>query len=298
MAGTSSVSSYVVVGAGVFGASTALELVKAGQKVTVLERSQDGFHSPDAASNDLNKIVRADYSDPHYRDLAKETISIWRRSPLLSRFYHETGVLFRSGHNSTEGDAYLDIGVARANEAGSAFLEQSHPGKKLKPSAYHIKSGEEALQCFPPAVRPRLGECISKIGSKAADGQQAYFNARGGWAEADHATRAVLQEAIRLGAQVVSHAQVEEVLFDRRDKTRAVGVKTADGRSFFAGGPDGHVILCAGAWTRGLLKRIAPEQFDAWAPVAPTAQCVITVQLDEEQRRAFKDLPVVFNIET
>lgn len=293
-----SASSFIVVGAGVFGAATALELVQAGHSVTVLERSRDGFHGPDAASNDLNKIVRADYSDPFYRDLAKETISIWRRSPLLSRYYHETGVLFRTGHNNTEGDAYLDVGVTRANEAGSSMLERPHPGQTLKPSAYHVKSAEDAHRCFPQAVRSRLGACISKIGSRAADGQQAYFNARGGWAEADHATRAVLQEAIRLGAQVVSHAQVDEVLFDEHDKTHIVGVKTADGRRFFASGPQGHVILCAGAWTRALLKRIAPEQFDAWAPMVPTAQCVITVQLDEEQRKAYKDLPVVFNIET
>lgn len=55
-------SSFVVVGAGVFGASTALELAKAGHDVTVLERSSDGYHAPDAASNDINKIIRPDYS--------------------------------------------------------------------------------------------------------------------------------------------------------------------------------------------------------------------------------------------
>lgn len=54
--------SYIIVGAGVFGASTALELARSGHHVVVLERSSDGYHAVDAASNDLNKIVRPDYS--------------------------------------------------------------------------------------------------------------------------------------------------------------------------------------------------------------------------------------------
>lgn len=54
---------HLVVGAGVFGTSTALALVQAGHDVTVLDRSVDGFVAPDAASSDLNKIIRADYSE-------------------------------------------------------------------------------------------------------------------------------------------------------------------------------------------------------------------------------------------
>lgn len=52
----------VIVGAGVYGASTALELARLGHRVTVLEKSADGYCASNAASNDLNKIVRADYN--------------------------------------------------------------------------------------------------------------------------------------------------------------------------------------------------------------------------------------------
>lgn len=59
----------LIVGGGAFGASTALELARLGHKVTVLEKSADGNAADNAASNDLNKIIRADYevSDPSSR---------------------------------------------------------------------------------------------------------------------------------------------------------------------------------------------------------------------------------------
>ena len=62
----------LIVGAGVYGASTALELARLGHEVTVVDRSFDGFAASNAASYDLNKIIRADYEDDHYRDLSKK----------------------------------------------------------------------------------------------------------------------------------------------------------------------------------------------------------------------------------
>lgn len=53
---------YLVVGSGCFGASTARELARLGHRVTVVERSPDGYTAPDSASNDYNKIIRSDYS--------------------------------------------------------------------------------------------------------------------------------------------------------------------------------------------------------------------------------------------
>ena len=51
----------LIVGGGAYGASTALELARLGHKVTVLEKSANGNAADNAASNDLNKIIRADY---------------------------------------------------------------------------------------------------------------------------------------------------------------------------------------------------------------------------------------------
>lgn len=60
----------LIVGGGTFGLSTAYHLAKGGHKnVTVLEKS--AYMPPeDSAGNDLNKIIRAEYEDPWYAELA------------------------------------------------------------------------------------------------------------------------------------------------------------------------------------------------------------------------------------
>ena len=60
----------LIVGAGTFGLSTAYHLSKSGYNdVTVLDKSAF-VPSVSSAGNDLNKIIRAEYEDPFYADLA------------------------------------------------------------------------------------------------------------------------------------------------------------------------------------------------------------------------------------
>ena len=81
---------HVIVGAGVFGLSLALELVKeSGVVVTLVDRHYPPV--PHAASVDSSRIVRADYADPYYSALAKEAQEVWRSDTELRRCYHESG---------------------------------------------------------------------------------------------------------------------------------------------------------------------------------------------------------------
>ena len=60
----------LIVGAGAWGLSTALHLHQAGYTdITVFDRA-DAIPSPHSAAYDLNKIVRAEYEDPFYTELA------------------------------------------------------------------------------------------------------------------------------------------------------------------------------------------------------------------------------------
>lgn len=62
--------SILIVGAGTFGLSTALHLAWTGYKnITVVDRSST-LPSTYSAGNDLNKIVRAEYEDDWYTELA------------------------------------------------------------------------------------------------------------------------------------------------------------------------------------------------------------------------------------
>lgn len=68
--------SIIIIGAGAFGLSTALHLKNAGyENLTVLEKD-NVIPSRWSAADDLNKIVRAEYEDPFYTDLAVVRIFI------------------------------------------------------------------------------------------------------------------------------------------------------------------------------------------------------------------------------
>lgn len=64
----------LIVGGGAFGLSTALHLNTAGYtNITVIDKD-DQIPPRYSAANDLNKIVRAEYEDPFYRDLTLVSI--------------------------------------------------------------------------------------------------------------------------------------------------------------------------------------------------------------------------------
>lgn len=66
----SSSNTILIVGGGTFGLSTAYHLAKSGfNNITVLDKSEF-LPSEASAGNDLNKIIRAEYEDPWYTELA------------------------------------------------------------------------------------------------------------------------------------------------------------------------------------------------------------------------------------
>jgi sarcosine oxidase/L-pipecolate oxidase len=68
--GVSKQGPIAIVGGGAFGLSTALELSNQGySNVTVFEKDEE-IPSRWSAANDLNKIMRAEYEDDFYTDLA------------------------------------------------------------------------------------------------------------------------------------------------------------------------------------------------------------------------------------
>jgi glycine/D-amino acid oxidase-like deaminating enzyme len=159
----------VVAGAGVFGATAALELARRGHRVRLLDPGP--LPHPLAASNDISKIVRMEYgADEPYSELAERALLGWRR--WNQDFFHETGVLFlrqtRLRPGTFEGDSL-------------SVLEKR--GHRLQ----RIDSAEIARRF--PAWNAEL----------YVDG---IFNPAGGWAESGRAVAWLIQEAARAGVEL------------------------------------------------------------------------------------------------
>lgn len=88
-------SDILIVGAGIFGTSTAYHLAenRSGLSVTVVDRTP--FPPSHAASTDINKIIRQDYTSTFYMRLATEAMNAWATWPELAGkgYFHRTGWL-------------------------------------------------------------------------------------------------------------------------------------------------------------------------------------------------------------
>lgn len=280
----------LIIGAGVFGSSTALELARLGHRVTIVDRSIDGYACENAASHDINKIVRSDYIDAHYCDLAKKCFELWRSDPLYAPYFHQVGIFFRSGVPASDDASWLSIGMKNAMKPVEGAYEYGYNHVRFlydaRPAARSIKTTVDAIQAFPESLRPHLGEAYTSF-----DKQVGYVNPQAGWAEARNATFSVLREAERLGVHVVPNAAISKLITNTDGiKPRVCGAVASDGRSFYAD----RVIVAAGCWTPSLLETL---QVPLPKPILkPSAHCVLTFKLKPEVARLFLGSPVTFNM--
>ncbi|OAA73465.1 FAD dependent oxidoreductase [Cordyceps fumosorosea ARSEF 2679] len=148
----------LIVGGGVFGLSTALELATRGYTdLTVFDRFAPP--APDGSSVDLSRIVRFDYGDRLYGAMAREAVAGWAAE--YPAHYHQCGFLMlneaRPGAAGDEYFAYTKQCVAVDEELGRTI---------------ELYDDAASLCARLPCVPARL------------DGFRAFYNPRGGWADA------------------------------------------------------------------------------------------------------------------
>src|SRR5712691_386758 len=104
----------IVVGAGVFGLSTALEAGRRGRRTLCVDRG--AVPNPIAASYGPSRKIRSTYLDPHYTRLALEAMAEWRRleAETAKELYVAAGNLNVS---DSAADAHLDTLEANARAA-------------------------------------------------------------------------------------------------------------------------------------------------------------------------------------
>jgi len=236
----STAGNIVIVGAGCFGLSTAYHLLKRGfTRITVLDRSEV-LPAPDAASVDINRIVRSSYADTFYANLARQAIEAWKDRDEWGDAYHESGVLVFLSEGGTEMDQ------AYANDV------------KLGARVESLRDVEAIRAIFPPRV---------KIGT--FKNCSAYLNRDGGWVNASQATALMMSKVRSLGGHILPGKSVTS-LVQLNGKT--TGVECADGTAYNAD----LVVLAVGSWTAsafpsmGLEARcIATAQSNAFVQLSP-----------------------------
>ncbi|PGH08396.1 hypothetical protein GX51_01222 [Blastomyces parvus] len=254
-------ASYLIVGAGCFGASTALALKKAKPNAIVTLVDRTPFPFPSAAAHDLNKIIRAEYEDLMYMRLALEAQEQWRTDSVLKSYFHKTGILF--------------IGI----EA---------PGQVV------VNGYEQVLgQGNSPAVLLDPEDAKARFGGIFRDGDwtgvtKCTWNPLAGWGDAANALGAVIQSAVDIGVKYIQ-ATATKVEFD--SSGNCSGISTLEGSQLSAD----KVLLCTGAYTPWLLAESAPDrpEIQVGDRMVAAASVMCAFSLPEDQVEKFSDCPIV-----
>lgn len=285
-------SSILIIGAGVFGLSTALALatrpeIPTTTSITIIDRSPDPgvFPARDASSIDTSRIIRADYADPAYAALAAEAQAIWRQQAHPDDLgaqgrYTEAGLLL----------------VGDAEDADTTTITSTNDGQKTKKKTGldYVRASFANVQSLHPAspkitALPTRDAIRAAYGTGGATGSWGYLNSLSGWADAD-ASMAWLHARVRATHRVTFiHGHVTALLPTTSSTSAVGGVRLASGATHTAA----LTILATGAWTPTLL----PSLTTAGRAVA-TGQVLAYVPLTAAEQERLAHVPTLLNLTT
>jgi glycine/D-amino acid oxidase-like deaminating enzyme len=207
----------IVVGAGINGVTSAIELKKRGHKVVLVDPGP--LPHPAAASTDISKAVRAAYGpDEDYTALAERCIELWRKwnTDFGIELYHETGVLFVCEKPMQAGDFEY--------ESRRVFEKRGHRFERFDPFTFHER--------FPAFAPDRF--------------QDGFFDPDAGYVESGRVVATLLEYAKSRGIETRERTKVVG-LDESGDRVNGV---VLEDRHRISGDA---VVIAAGAWTPYLL---------------------------------------------
>lgn len=160
----------VIIGAGVFGLTTACELSKRGYtNITVLDRYPPPVR--DGSSVDVSRVIRPDYADDFYAKLGMEAMESWQGE--YSQYFHKSGLLCAS------------------SQGEHPYIEQSKANVERRGG--HVRSFQsgQALQERFPAIDGDLSTL------------KGYLNPSCGWADAEGSIQYLARKCASYGVSFV-----------------------------------------------------------------------------------------------
>ncbi|PLB53555.1 putative fructosyl amino acid oxidase [Aspergillus steynii IBT 23096] len=255
----------IIIGAGVFGLSTALRLIQEGYtSVTVLDRAVPPV--PDGSSVDISRVIRFDYGDAVYARMGKEAFDLWK-TPEYSEAFHQTPCMWLT-QESSEDQIVQPAAHEYSVKTRQILTDMGEPWT-------HVPTPEAAKERFPMLT-----------GKLAVPGFDAFVNEAAGWADAALAIARLAARCASAGVGFITgkNGQVEE--FEKAADGTVTAVRTATGARVTGD----RFIVATGAWTASLVP--------AWNSMVAAAQIVGYMRLTPEEMIQLKDMPIYFNFST
>ncbi|KAL4995826.1 FAD dependent oxidoreductase [Aspergillus recurvatus] len=269
----------LIVGAGIFGVSTAYHLAQRlsdPSRIILLDRAPPS--NTLAASADINKIIRADYSSPLYMELGFEAIKAWQTLPF-----------FQNQNQNQNHNADPDAGVY--HQSGWIAMDEkgSDVPRLIRENFRAGKHDGVIVDMEEDEVRTAWGGLLER--TDYAPFGSYYFNQTAGWVDAGRALEIMLREAIELGIRYET-VEARRVVF--LEGAGVQGIETEVGSVLRAD----KVLLATGAWTSKLMSSLEDElSIDhgdrVENQVSAAGVCVAHFRLSDAEREVYSKLPVL-----
>jgi glycine/D-amino acid oxidase-like deaminating enzyme len=222
----SRVSRVAIIGGGIFGVSSAVQLARRGAQVTLVT---EGALASEASGRSLSWLNSSRMRSPEYHQL--RMIGIDRYRTVASKHPDVAWLRFDGGLTWDADDDLNEIAKVYAHECSIGYDAQ-------------LLAADQVA-----AVTPG-------VDAQAITRQGAIFNPGEGWVDLPSLINVLVEEFSALGGEVVTHAGRASV---EVNNGRATGIATADGRRFAADA----VLLAAGAAVPKIVAEVGLQIADA-----------------------------------
>ena len=255
--------STLIVGAGVFGVSTALQLIRKypNDTITLVDKS---FSNKASASFDRSRAVRADYTNILYMEKTLEAVKLWKTDPLYRKFYHQSGLIWvdDKGIAKTILDNYRRLGADQKVRIASAA-----------------------------EVKGLYGGMFAN--ADIEDDAEILVNENSGWLDAAKCLEATRTAAVNAGVECVE-ADVSTLAFDSTGG--CIGIRTREQKLITAD----RIVLAIGAQLAKLLVDSDPDRIELHAGNRLIAAAITSTKIicSPEEAERFRGGPLFYHYGT